>query len=150
MRQGKWLLALVAVLALARGAVAGTAQQEWVNRDLVARYGHALAYDSARFRTVLFGGAGNIGVLSDTWEWDGTTWTQKSLATSPPARSSHALAYDSARGRTVLFGGRPDSGLFSDTWELRSFALPLADAGTGRTVNVGTLVALDGSGSGVD
>lgn len=42
----------------------------------------ALAYDSARQRTLLFGGYryNNINSLinySDTWEWDGLTWTQQ-------------------------------------------------------------------------
>jgi hypothetical protein len=86
-----------------------------------ARTGHALAYDSARGRVVLFGGSRNPpngGILSDTWEWDGTNWTQKNPATSPPARQQHALAYDSARGRVVLFGGYGSGdGLLSDTWE---------------------------------
>src|SRR5262249_11780635 len=77
-----------------------------------ARFQHALAYDSARGRTVLFGGAG-VSLLQDTWEWDGTDWTQRATASSPPARSRHVLAFDSARGRTVLFG----SSSFADTWE---------------------------------
>src|SRR5207249_3318430 len=55
----------------------------------------------------------------DTWEWDGSTWVQKTPATSPPARESHAMAYDSARGRVVLFGGIDSSRslLLGDTWE---------------------------------
>src|SRR5262249_58787461 len=60
-----------------------------------ARFLHALAYDSARGRTVLFAGIG----ASDTWEWDGGTWTLRSPATNPAARSGHALAFDSLRRR---------------------------------------------------
>ena len=48
--------------------------------------------------------------------WNGTNWTQKSPATSPPARFSHAMAYDAAHGQVVLFGGEGNSGLLSDTW----------------------------------
>ena len=71
----------------------------------LARHGHALGYDSARGRVVLFGGINDsTGYLSDTWEWDGNVWTQRTPAQSPPARGV-ALAYDSARGRIVLFGG---------------------------------------------
>src|SRR5262249_14172263 len=51
--------------------------------------------------------------LADTWEWDGTDWTQRATASSPPARYGHVLAFDSARGRTVLFG----SSSLTDTWE---------------------------------
>jgi hypothetical protein len=35
---------------------------------------HAMAYDAARGRTVLFGGNGDGRVLDDTWEWDGARW----------------------------------------------------------------------------
>ncbi len=87
-----------------------------------ARFDTALAYDAARRRVILFGGNADLaGTRSDTWEWDGTTWTQGSPATSPPARSEHALAYDAARQRVVLFGGYDGNndlfGTFSDTWE---------------------------------
>jgi hypothetical protein len=86
----------------------------------LARWKHALAYDSARNRTVLIGGAdASSKPLADTWEWDGQNkiWTQIKPTTSPPARSSHALAYDSARKRTVLFGGWSGSTSLTDTWE---------------------------------
>jgi hypothetical protein len=56
--------------------------------------------------------------LGDTWEWDGTSWTEVSVPAGPPARRQHALAFDSARGVTVLFGGA--DWLFDklgDTWE---------------------------------
>ena len=90
----------------------------WVERTPVtsppARYGHAMAYDSARARVVLFAGDGASGYLADTWEWDGETWIERTPATSPYARRRHAMAYDSAHSRVVLFGG--ESGL-ADTWE---------------------------------
>ena len=35
---------------------------------------HAMAFDSARQRTVLFGGDVG-GITNDTWEWDGGVWT---------------------------------------------------------------------------
>ncbi|NMO16789.1 hypothetical protein HPC49_09085 [Pyxidicoccus fallax] len=86
------------------------------------RLSHALAYDSARQRIVLFGGGGKGSSWDDTWEWDGTNWEQKAPAAAPGARMSHALAYDSARQRVVLFGGRErKSGTVfvdvNDTWE---------------------------------
>jgi hypothetical protein len=81
------------------------------------RLEHALAYDAARGRTVLFGGFGGANgsyvELQDTWEWDGIDWTQRATASSPPGRRGHVLAFDAARGRTVLFG----SSSFTDTWE---------------------------------
>ncbi len=94
-----------------------------------AREGHAMAYDSARGRVVLFGGSfyddtsQQHQYFADTWEWDGSTWIQRTPATSPPALHFAAMAYDSTRGRVVLFGGyRYDYGsnqsqFFADTWE---------------------------------
>jgi hypothetical protein len=80
---------------------------------------HAMAYDSARGVTVLFGGMTGIPgtTLSDTWEWDGTNWTQHNPANKPTKRSGHAMAYDSARGVTVLFGGSGSEGGGDQTWE---------------------------------
>jgi len=78
---------------------------------------HALAYDSVRGVTVLFGGYNSSGCLGDTWEWDGSTWTQRA-STGPVARAGHAMAYDSVRGVTVLSGGSAEDGVpFRDTWE---------------------------------
>jgi hypothetical protein len=68
----------------------------------------AIAYDPATKQVVLFGGISSLGsggMLSDTWTWDGTDWTQQHPATSPPARDDAALAYDAATNQLVLFGG---------------------------------------------
>src|SRR5215218_4012122 len=82
-----------------------------------ARGAHAMAYDPARERVVLFGGRAGGGTLQgDTWEWDGADWTQVA-DTGPDARRGHALAYDSNRQRTVLFGGQAGPALRADTWE---------------------------------
>ena len=99
----------------------------WNRRSLAtspsARIGHAMAYDAGRGVTVLYGGitinGSNAVFLGDTWEWDGTNWTQKVPAASPPILGLHAMAYDSLRQRVVLFGG---SSVFptqpsDETWE---------------------------------
>ncbi|TET32711.1 MAG: hypothetical protein E3J72_18900 [Planctomycetota bacterium] len=91
---------------------------------------HAMAFDSARNVTVLFGGAqggnnGPEGYFEDTWEWDGTAWSNVSPTTGvagtdwPEARRAHTMVYDSARGVVVLFGGEFDNygTYFSDVWE---------------------------------
>ncbi len=86
-----------------------------------ARAGHAMVYDSTRGVIMLFGGATSGltsgTVFNDTWEWNGTSWTLKSPATSPTARIGHAMAFDSARGVTVLYGGGDANGFLTDTWE---------------------------------
>lgn len=80
-----------------------------------ARYGHALAYDAQREVTVLFGGQGEHALLSDTWEWNGSSWTQR-LTDAPPARRHHTLAYDAVNHVTVLFGGGTFDIPLRDTW----------------------------------
>jgi hypothetical protein len=82
------------------------------------RLRHALAFDSARQRIVLFGGeAAGGALLGDTWEWDGDAWAQVQDV-GPTARRAHALAFDSVAERVVLFGGEGPAGqLLHDTWE---------------------------------
>jgi hypothetical protein len=76
---------------------------------------HAMAYDTARQRVVMFGGFAQGVALNDTWEWDGTDWNRVFPVFSPPARGEHAMAYDAARARLVLFGGRCREH-FGETW----------------------------------
>ncbi len=78
-----------------------------------AREFHSMAWQSARQRVLLFGGFNQRGSLADTWEFDGTQWSQVAV-TGPSARHWSAMAYDPTRHVTVLFGG--DLGE-SDTWE---------------------------------
>jgi hypothetical protein len=94
----------------------GRCANRWVPTSIAARNGHAMVWDAARHRIVLFGGN---GYLSDTWEWDGTTWLERTPARLPLGRSNHAMAWDAARQRVVLFGGysRDSRTLLSDTWE---------------------------------
>jgi len=81
-----------------------------------AREDAAMAYDAATGTVVLFGGIGNgsDNLLRDTWTWNGTTWTKRHPAASPPAREDAAMAYDAATGTVVLFGGAGGPG--NDTW----------------------------------
>lgn len=94
-----------------------------------ARSGLAIAYDSLRQRTVLFGGFdGNY--RGDTWELSNSTWIPQILAVGPSPRRLHAMAFDSARGRVVLFGGQgTGGGWLSDTWEWDGATWHLAAAG---------------------
>lgn len=85
-----------------------------------ARSGHDVAYDPVRQRVILFGGFPDVGTrLGDTWEWDGTNWTQRMPASSPGARSGHRMVWDPVRSVIVLFGGRIDGSsatYMADTW----------------------------------
>jgi hypothetical protein len=79
-----------------------------------------LAYDPVRNVVVLFGGR-QFNAFGDTWEYDGTTWKQRTFATSPSARFFAGMVFDPSRNKIVLFGGATGSGgagaLLDDTWE---------------------------------
>lgn len=91
---------------------------------------HAMAYDSDRNRTVLFGGWYGGSSFNDTWELVGNGWMKTSSVSypsrqnsSPPRRWGHSMAYHAKKEFVVLFGGStsddPLAGLksgFSDTW----------------------------------
>ncbi|HVV70748.1 MAG TPA: kelch repeat-containing protein, partial [Verrucomicrobiae bacterium] len=116
---------------------------QWVLRATngpSARSAPALAYDSRRHVTVLFGGYAadpadpNVTVsLNDLWEWNGTRWAQRMTnnpaaswlkdkngywspnygAGQPAPRGKFGMVYDNRRGRMVVFGGEsfdPDGG----------------------------------------
>jgi hypothetical protein len=88
-----------------------------------ARAAHTLAYDAARGRVVLFGGAtdwmGTATVLNDTWEWDGSNWTQRFPTAAPSPRLYHSMIYDVARAAVVVFGGRVTltGAALADAWQ---------------------------------
>lgn len=65
----------------------------------------AFAHDPTTQRVVLFGGfdATTNTLLADTWDWDGTNWTQRAPATTPQAGRFSALGYDRGRDRLTLF-----------------------------------------------
>ncbi len=112
------------------------------------RFGNAMAYDSHRAVSVLFGGGTSfVGGGDDTWEWNGALpaggWTQRRIAgPSPSPRTFVKIAYDSARRRMVLFGGVGGIGgqFLNDTWELDS-SVPGDVTGDGA-VNVDDLIAV--------
>jgi hypothetical protein len=111
------------------------------------RYNHALAYDLARRRSVLFGGRGTAGRFADTWEWDGSGWSDKTpVSGNPGARDDHALAYDAERRCSVLFGGYggPGIGFFDDTWCWDGSAWANVTPASGRPpARSGTALAYD-------
>jgi hypothetical protein len=93
----------------------------------IGRFMPSLAYDPGRQVTVMFGGKNMYGTSpmdwADTWEWDGSSWTQKQPASAPAARSEAGLVYDSARHVLLLFGGTANctpgpcyNSFFGDTW----------------------------------
>ena len=97
-----------------------------------ARSEASLAYDATSHALILFGGEAsptdfnNAQALGDTWEWNGTTWTEAAAKTADlTGRYGAAMATDPATGHPILFGGDTTTSscegsclsLLSDTWE---------------------------------
>ena len=85
-----------------------------------ARREHAMAYDVARQRVVLYGGGTSNEDASDTWEWNGTAWTQvQDIGPGPSLGGAMTFDGDSV----LLFGGAssftamPAPQIFGGTWE---------------------------------
>ncbi len=86
----------------------------------VRRADCAMAYDSRRGITVMFGGSGKAPdgsdvYLKDLWEWNGERWFFRAT-NGPIARSAGSMAYDEVRSRVVLFGG---ASMITRTGEVR-------------------------------
>jgi hypothetical protein len=111
------------------------------------RSGAAMRHDTARRKTILYGGflPEGVGLADDTWAWDGS-WTHLQVQ-GPPARYSPAMAYDSARQRLVLFGGYgPYPTIFGDTWEWNGAAWSQqTPAGPSPAARGGSVAAFDAS-----
>ena len=113
-------ICIASVLLIASDSTGNQQSVDWqpvTSAGPPSRNAHAMVYDSERGRTILFGGdEGNGTLFSDTWEWNGQTWTQRS-ATGPAGRNMHAMAFDLQRNKTVLFAGQSANGKLTDTWE---------------------------------
>lgn len=75
-----------------------------------------MAYDAASGDLLLFGGTGADGqLLGDTWEFNGSAWTQMNQG-GMPALTGASMAYDAELGQVLLFGGLGSSGPQNETW----------------------------------
>jgi len=84
-----------------------------------ARAYHAMAYDVASKRVVLFGGGTYSDPLGDTWTYDpaANAWTDcRPVADLPAARQYHSLLYERSSARVILSGGMGERGWLDDTW----------------------------------
>ena len=89
-----------------------------------ARSGHAAVWDPPRDRMVVFGGAGGMAPLNDTWALlptgpSGWAWMPLSPVGTPPvARMFHAAVYVPTADAMIVFGGVGPSGHLGDLWAL--------------------------------
>jgi len=79
-----------------------------------ARWGSGFAFQLLRGKTLLFGGRGVGGNVSDTWEWDGKDWIKLNPKNSPSPRWLMGSAYSLNHRRVFMFGGRTAN---QETWE---------------------------------
>ena len=105
---------------------------------------------------LLFGGIDSVDqaiappshhVYGDTWQWDGSAWTQVQDI-GPPGRWLHSMTFELAETRVVLFGGRsvfapPEApigtGQLGDTWghveeDEAIFVSPIGDDSNSGTI----------------
>lgn len=130
----------------------GTTWQQLGGVLPAARWGHGMVYDTRRERLVLFGGfrpsPGNplpdaIG-LDETWEYDGSVWTQRPTTTQPSPRGDFGMAYDPIRQRSLLFGGvGPNTTYLQDTWEWDGVAWTQVNAPVQPSSRRGPAMAYD-------
>jgi hypothetical protein len=95
-----------AILLVAAFSMLASAQElRWyeLNPETVppGRDDHMMVFDSNRGVIVMFGGDAGDGA---TWEWDGTDWVDRGIA-SPARRREAEMVFDKQRGVVVMYGG---------------------------------------------
>ncbi len=165
MRLPTKLRRLCALLLVTSLVASASAQAAWTNltNAQTPRLGmdFASTFDEGRHVLVLFGGreeTSSTAAATDVcFEWNHSTWTQRTFSVRPGPRSKHDMAFDAVRGVVVLSGGL-DGGRLPDTWEydgtnwvLRHTAGPNEDLYNHRMVfdaARGVVVRFGGGGAG--
>lgn len=111
---------------------------------------YGMCYDSVRGVTVLYGGLPDnfFPIDSDqTWEWNGTDWTNTSPANNPGPLERPGMCFHEAAGVTVLFGGIDvQTGGNNDTWLYDGTDWTVANVtGPRPSVRTGCSLAYDGN-----
>jgi hypothetical protein len=96
----------------------------WTLVNRLPRYDYAMAHDSVRGVTVMYGGGNTSNsALSDTWEWDGRSWMLRAESGPPPATNAK-MVFDSTRRVCVLLVNNETWQWDGSTWTRRSIAGP--------------------------
>jgi hypothetical protein len=150
---GAAALAAVGAVSAVPPAVASASPQQAQNwteqapaKSPPALFGSSMVYDAANGKTaLLFGGVTNGGSLvNGTWTWNGTTWSERHPAASPPGRRWPAMAYDAANGTVVLFGGDTSTGApLGDTWTWNGTTWTEQHPAASPTAREGAMMAYD-------
>jgi cysteine-rich repeat protein len=77
-----------------------------------------IVYDEKRHQIVQFGGLSSGLPTAQTWIFDGTTWMQRTPASSPPPRANGQLVYDTEHSTVLAFACQNTSlsALANDLW----------------------------------
>jgi hypothetical protein len=75
-----------------------------------------MAFDPQARRLIAFGGTNSVQRLSDTWAWDGATWTLLQPAHSPPPGRISAFLIELDSYGLLLCGGSDGFGSLTDVW----------------------------------
>lgn len=94
--------------------------QDWAQIDTpvapTGRILHAMAYDEAREKVILYGGENESGKLADLWEWDGLTWHRLCPVCNPAARYGHKMIFNPDQQEIMLYGGQDGKVSFGEGW----------------------------------
>jgi hypothetical protein len=130
-----WMTVLLAAPAAAQRSL-------WIQRTLAPEptpLSYRMAYDEARGVTVAVGAS---MATVETWEFDGTNWTQASPEHAPPPLPAyHAMTYDTDRARVVLTSS---NGAATDVWEWDGADWTQHTAATSPAVDRDYAIAYDG------
>ena len=105
-----------------------TMAQDWAWENLTptsgaapeARRNGVAIYDPVERRVIIFGGAGNSGLLNDLWAFEvrNNAWKKLEPTGTPPApRFGFDAVYDPIGQQMIVYAGQ-GAGFFSDTWGL--------------------------------
>jgi hypothetical protein len=104
---------------------------------------HAMAFDSAISRVLLFGGTTGYRLFhywsGDTWAYDAVSnsWTNISPPMSPSPRGGAAMFYDPVTDAVVVFGGGTRYYPVGDTWLLKMSAISRSGSHTSAPKDTG-------------
>jgi galactose oxidase-like protein len=109
------------------------------------------AYDASSGHVVLFAGKGPPGteLMNDTWEYNGSTWTNTVAnysSTAPQIRKSPYMApMTSPSAQVVMFGGISEYFILQDTWSYASGTWTQLSPTVSPSIRVGASFASNGT-----
>ncbi len=113
------------------------------------RFKHELAYlaGGATPGAVLFGGRNVNDMFVDTWIWNGTVWSQVTVANGAGPAGRTDACFAASPTAAILFGGSGTNSQFNDTWSFNGTAWSALSPATSPSVRSGACMSYDSSNS---